>query len=579
MSKHSTDVMLSSEKTKMDTYFISKKTLWIVLGALLFVYTIASIFVNITIRTDAVFVISGQEIPVRSFAGVFSSIANLCIIFLVILYKKNGFIISLIILLGQVPMLVIELFKHNYSSMSGLFAEILIIMAICLIYFSQKKVGTYQKEVREQATIDRLTRLPNRFTCYERMNDLIKSNKKFVIAIMNLNNFKSINNALGQAIGDAILIEIASRLKNAFVNDNSKLIDFITYNGGDEFALIIHNYNNEDEIIKVIEYYRSVLNEKITFNGCDYFITARIGFAEYAVDAQDSETLYAHALTAMTSVKDSNDINNIYRFSSNMHSDEKHIEMERKIRLALEENRVYYVMQPQFNIEHKLRGFEVLARIHDVDGSTISPLDFIPVAEKVDLIDRIDFTVFKNSAKFLGEIIKKTNADVTLSVNISARHLMKNNFLNEVKEVVDTCGVPANKLEIEITESIMIVSIDEAMHSVDELKKMGIKVAIDDFGTGYSSLSYLNKFPADILKIDKSFIDEINLDDSHKKYVSAIISIGHLMNLEVVAEGVEKIEQFNVLKDIGCDYIQGYYWGKPMLPSDAEKIIYDSLKK
>lgn len=201
------------------------------------------------------------------------------------------------------------------------------------------------------------------------------------------------------------------------------------------------------------------------------------------------------------------------------------------------------------------------------------PDEFIPVAEKTGLIDRVDIDVFRKAACFLGEILKKTDTNITISTNISVRHLMKNNFIDEIKDVLSTSGVPADRFEIEITESIMIDSAEKALQRINDVKKLGIKVAIDDFGTGFSSLSYLNKFPADSLKIDKSFIDVMNSNDSTKQYVAAIISIGHTLNLKVISEGVEILEQLETLKNIGCDCIQGFLWGRPMPPEEAAKLI------
>ena len=190
----------------------------------------------------------------------------------------------------------------------------------------------------------------------------------------------------------------------------------------------------------------------------------------------------------------------------------------------------------------------------------------------------MDISVFRNAAKFFGELIQKTGADITLSVNVSVRHLMKNDFLDEIRYVINTCGVPADKLEIEITESIMIDSAEKALVCINELKNLGLKIAIDDFGTGYSSLSYLINFPADILKVDKSFIDKMNSSESSKQYVAAIISIGHIMNFDVISEGVEEPEQLDTLRSIGCDYIQGFIWGRPLAPEDAEDLVISSMR-
>ena len=212
--------------------------------------------------------------------------------------------------------------------------------------------------------------------------------------------------------------------------------------------------------------------------------------------------------------------------------------------------------------------------MRDADGNNISPGEFIPVAEKVGLIDKVDGMVFKKAGKFFGDLIKKTDLDLTLSINASVRHLMKTDFLDEIRDLLKTSDIPAEKLEVEITDSIMI-DADKAQHRIEELKEMGIKIAIDDFGTGYSSLSYLNRFPANLLKIDKSFIDEMNKDDSSRQYIAAIISIGHVMGFDVISEGVEENDQLETLKSIGCDFIQGYIWGKPLSVEDVEKLVFN----
>ena len=209
----------------------------------------------------------------------------------------------------------------------------------------------------------------------------------------------------------------------------------------------------------------------------------------------------------------------------------------------------------------------------DSDGSIISPVDFIPVAEKTGLIDRLDIRIFEHAVSFLEKMMSEKHADIVISINVSVRHLMKNNFLEDIRRILNSHDVPADHIEVEITESIMIDSVEKALKCINDIKNMGMKIAIDDFGTGYSSLSYLNNFPADMLKIDKSFIDVMNDSESSKQYVATIISIGHILNLKVISEGVETDDQLATLKSNGCDFIQGYIWGKPMLPEQAEALL------
>lgn len=279
----------------------------------------------------------------------------------------------------------------------------------------------------------------------------------------------------------------------------------------------------------------------------------------------------------MNEIKRVNSSDNILKYSHDILKNDRTLEIENLIRKALNKETIYFNLQPQFDMEHKLRGFEALARMKDSDGNFISPGEFIPVAEKVGLLDKVDSMVFRKATEFFSSLIKKTGLDLTLSLNASARHLMKNGFIEEISNLLDNSGISSLQLEIEITESILIDSADKALECINTLKEMGVKIAIDDFGTGYSSLSYLSKIPANLLKIDKSFIDRINTNESSKQYVAAIISMGHIMGLDVISEGVEEQEQIAALRSIGCDYIQGFVWGRPMSAEDAEKLVIDML--
>ena len=296
-------------------------------------------------------------------------------------------------------------------------------------------------------------------------------------------------------------------------------------------------------------------------------------------DGNEVDELFTYANIAMLKAKESADQKHVMRFSRDMMDNLLHTaELEAKIRDAIENDTIYFNLQPQFDMNHKLRGFEALARMKDTDGSFISPGEFIPIAEETGIIDKIDSSVFNKSARFIGNLIKETGADIMLSINVSVKHMMKADFLDELTSILEESGIRPGNLEIEITESIMIKSMEKAFECIESIKKMGIQIAIDDFGTGYSSLSYLNSFPANLLKIDKSFIDKMNSSDSSKQYVAAIISLGHIMGIDVISEGVEQEDQLDTLKEIGCDYVQGFIWGRPLPQEDARKVVLDSLE-
>lgn len=543
---------------------------------LLLLYGIAMFLTIASARFNGMITLFGSELPFSALTGVFSMLGNTCIIVLVMLFRKVGYFTSLFLLVAQMPSFIINTFvRHNMQNIPGLFTSFMILIAITIIFLSNRRILAYQKSIRLQAVTDELTGLPNRFACTELMEDLLRRNNDFAVVSLDLNNFKSINDTMGHATGDLVLKEIADRWKVLADNATTETTEFVARTTGDEYMIIISDYDSENDIEETIEAYKTELERKMTIDNCDYYMTACFGYAICPDDTTVIEDMFTYAEAAMHEVKDKESGNgiSILRYSAEILNAEKSIEIERKIRNALTENKVFYHLQPQYDMDHNLRGFEALARMRDDDGSFISPVDFIPVAEKTGLVDRIDMRVFELAVEFISKVMAETGKAITISVNVSVRHLMKNNFIEEIKSVLDRYNVSAENIEIEITESIMIDSAEKALERIEQLKEMGMKVAIDDFGTGYSSLSYLNNFPSDMLKIDKSFIDKMNLNDSSRQYVAMIISIGHTLDLKVISEGVESPDQVDALKQIGCDYIQGYVWGKPMPPEEASKLV------
>ncbi len=547
---------------------------------LLVAYLITNVIVSLASRSTAQIPFFGGTIPFSSFAGVFSAISEICVIFMTFYFGKMGYVTAMTLLIIQFPsVLAVTFTQHNRTSLPGVFVNLVSVIAVSIIYVNNKRMEEYQKTLRYRAVTDMLTGLPNRFACSELLKALVKKGDKFAAVSIDINSFKGINDTMGFETGNAVLCEIASRWKTIADTGLSGTLDFITRVSGDEFLLVIRNYTSDEDIQRTIRQYESVLHNRLTIDNCDLYITASFGYAEFPADAATRDSVISYADTAMHEVKRTNSSNHIVRFTPDMLKTQRTIEIEGKIREALEKETVFFNLQPQFNMDHKLRGFEALARMKDADGESISPGEFIPIAEKVGLVDKVDGMVFRKAAMFFGKLLRDTGADILLSVNVSVRHLLKNDFLDEIQSVLQISGVPAERLEVEITESIMIDSVDKALQCIDELRKIGVKIAIDDFGTGYSSLSYLNKFPANLLKIDKSFIDKMNEDESSKQYVSAIISIGHIMNFDVISEGVEETAQVETLREIGCDYIQGFIWGRPLPQEEAEKLVWESVRK
>ncbi len=447
-------------------------------------------------------------------------------------------------------------------------------------FFISSHIANYKviDRLRKMSYTNSLTGLPNRYALTDRISDLIDRDVEFAAVAIDINDFRHINDTLGFEAGNRVLLEVARRFRALKPADDEDLRVYLCCIGGDEFFLVISGYKSEKELEDTVLSYNNALKSIMNVEGCDLYVSASFGYAVYPADAEAADTIISYANAAMKQIKKANSSEHVLKFTPDLIGNERILEIENLIRGALENDTIFFNLQPQYDMSHELRGFEALARMTDNDGNVIGPDEFIPVAEEVGLIDRVDGMVARKAAMFFGELLKKTDKKLTLSLNASVRHMMKSDFLDEIRQILNDSGVPPAQLEIEITESIMIDSVDKALRCIDELKKMGIQIAIDDFGTGYSSLSYLNRFPANLLKIDKSFIDAMNTSESSRQYVAAIISMGHVMGFDVISEGVEAFDQLETLKDIECDFIQGFIWGRPLSEQAVIELV-DNIGK
>lgn len=541
-------------------------------------YLIATGVVSVTASSGSSINLFGNHIPLYTCAGVFTAVANICVLILTMYFGKKGFVTALTFLIVQIPIILAKIIMADaFTSIPGVFSNVLTIIAVCVIYFSNRKITAVQKQLRNQAVNDVLTGLPNWYACTELINALIDRDIPFVNVTINLNGFKTINDTMGFDSGNLVLTEVARRWKTIADSGKTGTLDFISRLSADEFCLIIRRYKSDEDISNTISMYESAMKDRFTVYGCDFQMSASFGYSIFPDDGTDINQLVIASNAAMKKIKHESNSNHILKFTPDLLEDST-FEMEGKVRAAIENDTVFYMLQPQFDMDHNLRGFEALARMKDDEGNFISPGEFIPVAEKCGLIDKLDGIVFRKAASFIGDLISDTGSGITLSLNVSVRHLMMTGFTDEIRKLLDMSKIPPSQLEIEVTESIMIESMEKAKHFVEEIREMGVQIAIDDFGTGYSSLSYINSVPATLLKIDKAFIDDINKDDKSKAYVQTIISLGHIMGLDVISEGVEDESQLTTLKEIGCDLVQGYVWGRPLPPEEAQKVVMDSLK-
>lgn len=510
----------------------------------------------------------GKSVSVSSFSGVVTVFMMIVSILILNVDNKKGFIATLIVNGYQLLSVSASVFlAGKMEAITGVPMTMGIIGVLLLQHNYINKIQHNEQHLNMLSVTDPLTGLNNRRGTMDYVNDMIDSEEPFALLFFDLDNFKNINDTKGHDIGDVVLCEIARRW-TSIADENV----YIGRTGGDEFAMIVSD-RSDDELRTFAEKCLSVLTDVIHTDKCDYYASCSAGAAKFPQDGKDCASLFRFADTAMYKAKSCGK-SRVCFFDAEMLSEiHEEIKLETEIRNALEYNRFYLVFQPQFETSTKhLRGFESLLRLKDSDGKPIPPSVFIPVAEKSGLILDIDRWVLRHAMQSFAEYAA-INSEFVVSVNISARHITDRGLAWEIKDILDETGFPPNMLEVEVTESFFISSVDEAIETLLQIKKLGVKIALDDFGTGYASLSYLQRLPIDLLKIDKSFIDDMAERDESGNFVNAIISIGHMFNCKVISEGVEQESQLDKLRELKCDYIQGYIWGKPQERSSAVQFI------
>lgn len=423
--------------------------------------------------------------------------------------------------------------------------------------------------IKHMAFHDSLTGLPNRNKFKLCVNHAISKNKDNALAILflDLDRFKFINDTKGHSFGDLLLKKVAERLQQSIGSDG-----LVARYGGDEFIILAENADKQ----KASQLAQKIIERFSAFFDLDshtYFITPSIGISLYPTDGTDVETLIKNADTAMYEAKDKGKNNfKFYSFKLAQYSIRK-IEMENGLRNALEHNHLRLCYQPQIDLETgRVAGVEALVRWEHPKQGNIPPSEFIPLAEESGLIVPIGKWVLRTACAQNKAWQDAGFEAMPVAVNISVRQFQDEQFVDDVLDILGETGLDPRYLELEITESIM-QNIKESTKILNELKEYGISFSIDDFGTGYSSLSYLRKLPVDKIKIDKSFIDDIDIDTHQKAMVKTIIDMGHNLNFKVVAEGIEKLEQVGLLKENGCQIGQGYYFSKPLLVEQIDQYL------
>lgn len=418
-------------------------------------------------------------------------------------------------------------------------------------------------EAKRLAYVDALTGLPNRMLLRDRTEQMLqkarRNGSRLALLLLDLDNFKGINDSLGHSTGDLILKEVGRRLSEA-----SRDLDTVSRQGGDEFVILVSDLQRSEIISDHVERLLEIITLPMNIAGNRYDLSACIGISVFPDDGEDLEALYRQADSAMYQAKQEG--RSRYRFFS--HSIEsnaraRHL-LERHMRSALEAGvfEVFYQLRVDVSRGQSC-GMEALIRWRHEENGMISPAEFIPLAEETGLIVPIGKLVLRKACQDAKSLLEQGKR-LCVSVNISVVQFREPAFLDMIKEALEDTGLPAELLELEITEGVLARDVDQARELLEALKQMGVRIAIDDFGTGYSSLSYLKKLPIDVLKIDQSFVRDMLTDHSDAAIIEAIVRMGQALGLQLVAEGVELPEQSQKLLALGCELMQGFYYCRPM---------------
>jgi polar amino acid transport system substrate-binding protein len=428
------------------------------------------------------------------------------------------------------------------------------------------------KNLNYYAFYSSITELPNKnFVTNNLIDEISKITELSALISLDMDNFKAVNDTLGHLAGDELLKQAARRFKKVI-----KLEDCICHIGGDEFIFFIKSSKSKNEIENIAKNIVNIFEKPFVINGenVDY-VTASLGIALIPRDGNDFQTVYNCADDAMYSAKNCGKNNyKFYDSGMGLHIYEETIkkrEIEEGIRN--EEFKVFY--QPKFSKKGNLTGAEALVRWFKSNGTIVYPSEFIDFAQQRGLIISISELVVKQVCKKVISWIEKGYKDFTISINITAEHLVNEKLCKDIIQEIKTFNVPLQYIEFEITESMIVKDFEAAVNNIIMIKNSGIKVSMDDFGTGYSSLNYLKNLPINTIKIDKSFIDSITQEEKDRIILKSIINISHSFNYNVVAEGVENKEQFEILRNMDCDIYQGYYFGKPVDENTFENMFLE----
>jgi len=430
-----------------------------------------------------------------------------------------------------------------------------------------------EEVIRFQAHHDALTNLPNRTLFGDRLSHalrkILRTDGKLSVFYLDLDGFKTINDSLGHMVGDELLVQVAKRLSDVLRDD-----DTVGRMGGDEFTVLLEDIEGHADVVRLAERVIDVFRAPFVLDGQELYITTSIGISVYPGDGQTEELLLRNADIAMYKAKDQGR-NNYHFFTSSLERLAKHrLSLETLLRNAVknEEFELYY--QPVLTLcEHtgneQLSGFEALLRWETKDQGFIGPDTFIPVAESTGMILPLGEWVLNAACRQAKVWVDMGFPDIKIAINLSAKQFQQANIFDMILTAIREAGIGLHNVALEITESMVMQNVHGSIEILSRLREKGISISMDDFGTGYSSLNYLKTLPIDVLKIDRTFVKDVTESKDDRAIASSIITLGHNLDMRIVAEGVETPDQRDFLFGQGCDMVQGYYFGKPLPAKEA----------
>lgn len=429
------------------------------------------------------------------------------------------------------------------------------------------------------ANYDSLTGLPNRSLFLDRLSMAMENSKRTntltALIYLDMDEFKTVNDTLGHQAGDELLRQVAKRLQSC-----ARKSDTVARLGGDEFTMVMSNLRNTAGLEKVVHKIIQSINAPMKISGQNLMVSTSVGVTIYPFDDKDDVyTLVKQADSAMYQAKRSGKNNFQYYTAQLWQAEIRRVKVEQAVKNALAAGQLQVLYQPRVNLlNSKIMGAEALLRFHHPELGMVSPSEFIPIVEKLNLIHDIGEWVLLQACKQL-QLWLDNGIDFRMSVNVSARQLDCEDFVWQLQNVLEETGVCPNNLEIEITEGVLVSHSEQASNALLAIKEMGVKISLDDFGAGYSSLNYLKRFAINVLKIDRSFVMDIGKNTDSEVIVQAVIGLAKNLNLEVTAEGIETSAQLQFLKDSGCHEGQGFYFSKPIVSNQLEKMLLEQIKK